>query len=260
MSGGTYNLTLRPKSFTSIGASFDISRIIKSPNNHTSWAIDGTHGTCSGTLSDFTISRNGMSGFSYFAIAYPSSAPLPIELVSFQGNCIENSHVELTWTTASEHNSSHFELEKSRDGIFWSTISIVSAAQESSSLIQYSYTDPLEEDLIYYRLKQVDLDGMEETFNTISVSCANLVLNSSPKSFPNPSFKDFYLEFKSDFSNDISFLTLLDLNGQPVYNQALHVINGVNVVHLKDIDVVPGIYFIELNVGTTKYRIKHVIQ
>lgn len=260
LSGGTYNLTLRPKSFTSIGASFDISRIIKSPNNHTSWEIDGTHGTCSGTLSDFTISRIGLSGFSYFAIAYPSSAPLPIELVSFQGNCIENSHVELTWTTASEHNSSHFELEKSRDGIFWSTIAIVSAAQESSSLIQYSYTDPLEKDLIYYRLKQVDLDGMEETFNTISVSCADLVLNSSPKSFPNPSFKDFYLEFKSDFSNDFSFLTLLDLNGQPVYNQALNIINGVNVVHLKDIDVVPGIYFIELNIGTTKYRIKHVIQ
>jgi hypothetical protein len=261
MVGGNYNLTLRPKGFSTIGNTFDVCRIIKSPNAHTTWTLDGLHGTATGTQADFTISRTGMSGFSYFAIAYPTAAPLPVELISFQANCIDNKGVALTWSTASEHNSANFTIEKSRDGINWFVLSEVEGAGNSTSILNYEIIDTEKANgVLYYRLTQFDFDGASETFNIVSVNCESNELSESLKVYPNPSEDEFYLEFDNTSTSKEVLLSMLDLEGKVIYSETNQIEKGSNIFHLKDLNVAPGIYIIELKIGETISRVKHSIR
>ncbi len=94
----------------------------------------------------------------FFVLEY-SEAPLPVELIDFSTS-LENEKVKLEWTTASEKDSKHFEVQKSNDGVDFETISQMDAAGNSDTKIDYLAYDekPFLGDN-YYRLKQVDLDG-----------------------------------------------------------------------------------------------------
>jgi hypothetical protein len=84
---------------------------------------------------------------------------LPVTLLGFDGHLEQNS-IRLEWSTSSEINSSHFELEKSFDRTNFRKIAIIDAAGNSNSLKNYSFLDrePPSE-LNYYRLKMVDASG-----------------------------------------------------------------------------------------------------
>jgi hypothetical protein len=99
---------------------------------------------------------------------------LPVELSTFDGvNKGNNNH--LFWVTATEQNTSHFNLQKSRDGETWTTITTLNAAGNSTNQIDYNVTDYKVEPIInYYRLQQYDLNGVYETFGPISINNTNL--------------------------------------------------------------------------------------
>ena len=99
---------------------------------------------------------------------------LPVELSTFDGvNKGNNNH--LFWVTSSEQNTSHFNLQKSRDGETWTTITTLNAAGNSTNQIDYNVTDYKVEPIInYYRLQQYDNDGVYETFGPISINNMDL--------------------------------------------------------------------------------------
>ncbi len=72
----------------------------------------------------------------------------------------DQSRIALNWFTLTEINSSHFELERSKDGVLFEKIAHAQAAGNSNSRRDYAYTDmqPFS-NLNYYRIKQVDRDG-----------------------------------------------------------------------------------------------------
>ena len=102
------------------------------------------------------------------------TSALPVELYKFDGiNSGENNY--LFWVTASEQNTSHFNLQKSRDGENWNTITTINAAGNSINQIDYDVTDYKVEPIInYYRLQQYDNDGVYEIFGPISINNMNL--------------------------------------------------------------------------------------
>lgn len=109
--------------------------------------------------------------------------PLPVKLVSFQAKKNE-SQVQLTWETAEESNSDHFDIERSQDTKIWTAIGEVKAAFESNVALHYAYTDALpEQGLNYYRLKMVDSD---ESFAYSSVRSVHFPELSWAEIFPNP--------------------------------------------------------------------------
>ena len=97
------------------------------------------------------------------------SVPLPVELSQFEG--IEYTMFNLIkWTTESENNSSHFDLESSNDGENWKLVTIKNAAGNSNEQIRYSYIDNNLSEIVYYRLQQYDIDGKSETFGPIVIT------------------------------------------------------------------------------------------
>jgi hypothetical protein len=95
--------------------------------------------------------------------------PLPVEIIYFDGT-VAPSFNKIIWSTASEHNSDYFQIERSIDGIEWKTIGTKSASGNSNTKIDYSHIDSFDDLVIhYYRLKQVDYDGQYKMYGPISL-------------------------------------------------------------------------------------------
>jgi len=98
-----------------------------------------------------------------------SGAALPIDLISFNGEPIDN-HVRLNWVVASQINNDYYTIEKSIDNYNWVEIAIVNGDGNSNQETHYSIYD--EKPNIgnnYYRLKQTDYDGLFKIFQPIVV-------------------------------------------------------------------------------------------
>lgn len=95
---------------------------------------------------------------------------LPVELIHFNGFS-DLDHVNLFWTTATETNNSHFDIERSYDGLNFHKISSLDGFGSSQSLIEYKYQDfDIKSGVIYYRLKQFDFDGKYNYSDIISIN------------------------------------------------------------------------------------------
>ena len=108
---------------------------------------------------------------------------LPVELLSFGADNAGNS-VAVHWSTASEHGASHFEVQRSSDGLLFEHLGRVDAAGNSTITTGYGFTDdaPLH-GLSYYRLAQVDIDGQQATSGPVAVERN---VRPSERPFPNP--------------------------------------------------------------------------
>ncbi|HCL83519.1 MAG TPA: hypothetical protein DIC22_06055, partial [Chitinophagaceae bacterium] len=86
--------------------------------------------------------------------------PLPIKLLSFTAQNINNNHVLVSWSDSMEHLVDRFEVQRSADNTSFQTIQTVKAVGESLVPQYYSVNDnqPLG-GMNYYRLKEIDLDG-----------------------------------------------------------------------------------------------------
>jgi hypothetical protein len=95
--------------------------------------------------------------------------PLPVELIYFDGVSAPSFN-SLKWSTASEHNSDYFKIERSIDGVEWKTIGTKTASGNSNTKIDYSFIDSFDDFVInYYRLVQVDYDGQYKIYGPISL-------------------------------------------------------------------------------------------
>jgi len=91
---------------------------------------------------------------------YVTNHPLPVTLLNFSATK-ENNKVLLNWTTASEINNNHFDIERLYiANNTWDVIGTVVGHGTTNSLNNYSFTDysPLMGEN-NYRLKQVDNNG-----------------------------------------------------------------------------------------------------
>jgi len=130
---------------------------------------------------------------------------VPVELLAFTAS-VNNSEVQLLWSTASELNNQGFEIERSIDDANnFVTVAFVPGKGSSSEIIYYSFSD--KPDLngmhnIYYRLKQIDFDGSFSYSNTVNVTYdvpAVFVLNQNYPNPFNPSTKITYFVPKESF-------------------------------------------------------------
>jgi hypothetical protein len=109
-------------------------------------------------------------------VAMSRISALPIELLYLEGNKKSDYNL-INWATATEHNTSHFIVEKSEDGYEWNSIGEVQASQNSTQEIKYNLIDQNVKQLYnYYRLKQYDIDGMNQTYGPIQINNTDKVI------------------------------------------------------------------------------------
>jgi hypothetical protein len=134
-----------------------------------------------------TVSLTGIASFSLWTLGN-TAAPLPVELAAFTATA-EGPAARLRWTTASEKNSARFDIERSLDGQQFSRVGELAAQGTKTSLTDYTYLDPhtlippYPHTPLYYRLRQVDLDGTASYSPVHSVTLEGKTLLTL---YPNP--------------------------------------------------------------------------
>ena len=113
-----------------------------------------------------------------------TNSSTPVTWLSFDAIPLQNK-VLLEWKTATEQNSSYFEIEFSANGSSFSSIGKVAAMGNTNSETSYEFThtSPLYDQTNYYRIKQFDKDG-KFTYSTVRTA----KLNTTPAFtvMPNP--------------------------------------------------------------------------
>lgn len=111
---------------------------------------------------------------------------LPVSFTSFKGQCGDDGHVRLDWTTAEETNNNFFTVQQSVDGDSWFNIGTVKAAGNSASPESYTYSTNSEAGPVtWFRLQQTDVDGRFTYSNVITVNSCTLAV-SALSIYPNP--------------------------------------------------------------------------
>lgn len=138
---------------------------------------------------------------------------LPVELTYFKVQTIDNQRVNVKWETATEINSSHFIVERSRDAVNYKAIATIEAAGSSNLKKTYSFTD--ESALFgtnYYRLLQIDKDGTQQVFRPQSVVIDDAYVGFGV--FPNPSIEANFKVKVED--SDEANLNMTDFSGRVI--------------------------------------------
>jgi hypothetical protein len=148
-------------------------------------------------------------------------SPLPIELIDFSA-LLNGSKVDITWATMSEINNSHFEIERSKNGIDFEKIFSVKGANNSSSIINYMEVDynPYL-GISYYRLKQVDFSGSFTYSKIITVKNQKSIGNINI--YPNPSIGKINIDLNQIGKKEI-LIIVRDITGKEFYTK-IHIIN-----------------------------------
>ncbi|MGZ5221170.1 MAG: G8 domain-containing protein [Chitinophagaceae bacterium] len=98
-----------------------------------------------------TGSTNGFEPF--------TAATLPVKFTGFSVTRKTDGSVLVQWSTSDEISADRFEIERSIDGSSWLKVGQLRAMNQSSSLQHYSFLDQGITQVVYYRIRQVDIDG-----------------------------------------------------------------------------------------------------
>ncbi|MEO7265613.1 MAG: T9SS type A sorting domain-containing protein [Ferruginibacter sp.] len=176
---------------------------------------------------------------------YRPVGPLPVTLLYFNIQKQVNKAVLLSWKTTQEINSSFFEIQRSSDAIFYTTIATVQAAGNSNTPVAYTFTDrqPMN-GLNYYRLKQVDLDSR---FNYTPSKVVNFDDSNAGivKYYPNPTKDLVTVELTNDMVKEMGVINISNVSG--VVLKQIKLSPGTNTTVSLDLAPYPkGIYFIQV--------------
>lgn len=163
----------------------------------------------------------GISDFSRWTLS-PSGA-LPVQFVSVLAGCLDEG-VNVQWSTASEQNSKHFEVQRSDNASLWVTIATIPAAGYSSTFKQYSYVDKESTKGNLYRLAEVDINGRLQLSKVAVSNCASL---DAFATWPNPVHEDLNISlFTDEISNGM--IKVYDAKGALVAEKQLTLTKGTN--------------------------------
>ncbi len=191
------------------------------------------------------------------AASCPNNVPLPLEVVEFYGEIVQ-SDVVLNWHTAFEAEINRFIVERSTDGIDFSSIGEVRSLGNSTNVQNYRFEDenPMP-GLNYYRLAIVEQDNAidyHEQIVVLELSKGNLYFTLQP----NPAIENLELNILAGSNLPIQ-VEIFDISGHKVTETIEIAPNSL----YKTIDLsnlASGMYFLKANNGLHGYAQRFIIQ
>lgn len=198
------------------------------------------------------------SGFN-FTIGSTQLSALPVTIVQFSAEVVENESILISWTTASESENAYFVIQRSIDGARFEDVGFIEGAKNSEDIKDYDFMDTNSyQGLSYYRLKQVDLNGTEDFSELISVYLETererLII------YPNPvKATDLYFTIPVSRRKAVQSVRIFDSQGRMVkridtpdfVGESLHVtIEGLFI----------GLYAVAVEMEDEIFRLKLLVQ
>lgn len=148
---------------------------------------------------------------------------LPVEFASFDAKYLPSLRSGiLSWSTAKEWENSHFEIERSVNGVeSWSLLEKIEGAGYSDAVLDYLFTDtklPAIGGGVFYRIKQVDFNGQFIYSSTQAIQVESVAGTSTWTAYPVPSRTGEAIQIQlldaKSYQDEVIVVTLSDLSGR----------------------------------------------
>ncbi len=169
----------------------------------------------------------------------PAPAALPIKIAYFDADRYRDQNAsDVRWTSVSEKNASHFELERSTDGKNFEFIANIKAEGGIDKVKEYQFIDDKlvfsrsTVNIFYYRLKMVDLDGKSDYSEVRSVRFDNTDKIEITYS-PNPTANKVFVNMSTPVVDEVQHVNavIFDLNGKQIMTRSIST-NGITEIDL----------------------------
>lgn len=175
---------------------------------------------------------------------------LPVQFLSWNA-LYEKPDAQLNWTCTRETNNKGFYIEFSLDGMHFNDIGFVESTSSFSGIQSYHFTHqnlleilPLHGNNVYYRLRQVDLDGKASISNVIHLFI-NKPTTNEISIYPIP-FNNILKIETSEWTDVEVQIRILNESGKLIYESNKAFKDGK--IELTDIDKLnSGMYLIQIN-------------
>ena len=183
--------------------------------------------------------------------------PLQLKIVSFTGT-INNSMVSLGWDVYQNENIESFEVQKSKDGLQFSRVTILPGSNKSGKE-SYTATDEASQGIVYYRLKIKD--NKNEVFYSKIILLRQDMKEASFRIAGNVLTDDrLPLEYQG-YSYGNSDLLISDMLGRVWFKQSLKSRPGNNSATVLLPATLPeGVYLAEIINGNNRLTAKFIKQ
>lgn len=192
---------------------------------------------------------------------FPGGGPLPVTLAGL-GVSYKAGIATLNWSSSYESNLKGYEIERSLDGTYFNTIGFTGAKNQLGLTQQYQFDNDISgvaQNVVYYRLRMVDIDGKARYSNVVSVR-KNTKGGMKMNIVPNPANTIAQLKLETVAAGKGS-VTITDAAGRRVLQQSVSVAAGSNSILLNNLaSLSTGIYTVKVLVGNDVFTDKLVIR
>ena len=194
------------------------------------------------------------------AVLSPMGGPLPVTLTAFTATLQSASTARVSWTTSMEINCKNYNVERSTDGVLFTSVADVSGNGNSSLKHDYTINDDVmavTSAIVYYRLKQFDIDGRASISKVVSIRLKKTVGDFTVS--PNPFRSKVNINIEWD-KNETTVVKVFNMGGTVAVSKSVKMIKGFNYVSMDELSQVPAgtyiVQFVTANGMLTKQIIK----
>jgi hypothetical protein len=218
-------------------------------NNNNGLLQDATYTICEGgwvTLlpgSEPTNDGDGNNGNLTYDFALAPASALSVQSLELTA-LMQNDIVAIKWTTYNEIDITHFELQRSINGIDFTAFTVTPATGIRSNTSYYNNTDAevgnLNADVVYYRIKAIEKNGKTYLSNVVAVKTGNAATVSV---WPNPFVNKVVVNYPATAAGTIT-IKILDNVGKVMLSQDSRIAKGANQVNVENLAKLPaGMYW-----------------
>jgi hypothetical protein len=161
----------------------------------------------------------------------------------------------IKWATSKEVNNSYFIIESSSDGVTFTEVGRVNGQINSNTTSSYDYIDKSPSvGNMYYRIKQVDMNGDYSYSTLMSVSASANMLPLLI--YPNPTSSGNTITIRLPYISADWTMKMYNVKGQIVYSGS----SQGNQTEIISNMFAQGVYAVEATDGQHMYHAKLIIQ
>ena len=185
-------------------------------------------------------------------------SPLPVHLMSFQGNMNKNNKVTLNWTVADNETVHSFEIERSVNGRDFTTVGVVFASQKFGTE-SYIFYETVNAEKVMYRLRMID-KAHDIDYSRILIFQTKSLGTTAIKVYGNPVQDKLTFSYSSNATQAID-VRVYDITGKILMSQKVNSAEGTNMLSLPlNATFKSGMYVVEVSDGSDRQVAKFVKQ
>jgi len=191
-------------------------------------------------------------------VQFDSSSTTPVSLLKFSGSKVNSTSSLLRWTTSTESNNLGFDIQRSSDGVKFTTIGSVNSKAlngNSNNSLDYTYLDnSASASVNYYRLNQKSKNGTNKLSGIVALRDNSLFKIAAI--YPNPVQSNMSLGINSPVALKATSV-ITDMTGKIMLTRNFDIYAGDNLINYDVNTLKAGSYVIKVTAadGSTQTQL-----